>query len=193
MTPVAAAPAARAAYPRELTRWTRLDDDTPVLVRPIRAEDAGRLVALYARLSRTSAYQRFFTVMPRLPEAWARELADVDYQRRLALVAERDGGDGVELIGVARYEPSDEAGTVEVALVVEDAWQGHGLGVRLLEALLDAAAARGHRRFVAYVLGENRRMLALLARLVDVRERTVEDGVVRLGFARREADAARAG
>jgi len=193
MTPVAAPPALRAPYPQALAQWTRLDDGAPVLIRPIRADDADRLVALYARLSRTSAYHRFFTVLPRLPEAWARRLADVDYDRRLALVAEREGPDGVALIGVARWEPADEPDTVEVALVVEDPWQGHGLGARLFQALLDAAAARGVRRYVAYVLGDNRRMLGLLARLTEVEERTIEDGVVRLRFRRRPLEAARAG
>ena len=75
--------------------------------------------------------------------------------------------------------------TAEVALVVEDAWQGRGLGPLLLEALLDAAAARGHERFCAYVLAENRRMLVLLGRITDIRERSVTDGVVRLVFRRR--------
>lgn len=174
------APARRAPYPRELARWIRLEDGTAALVRAIRPDDADRLAELYGRLSRQTAYQRFFTVMPRLPSEWARQLADVDYDTRLALVAERDGAHGVELIGVARYEPSDEPETAEIALVVEDAWQGRGLGVRLLEALLAAAVARGRHRFVAYVLGDNRRMLGLLARLTDVRECAVDDGVVRL-------------
>ncbi len=118
--------------------------------------------------------------MRRLPPDWAHEFATVDYERRLALVAERLTADAPELIGVARYEPSEESDTAEIALVVEDAWQGHGLGVTLLGDLLAAAEARGIRRFVAYVLGDNRRMLNLLARHADVRDRSVESGVVTL-------------
>ncbi len=173
------------AYPRELSHTETLGDGTRVLVRAIRPDDAERLTELYLRLSRHTAYQRFFTVMPRLPADWARQLADVDYQTRLALVAERDGAAGVELIGVARYEPADEPGTAEVAVVVEDRWQGHGLGRRLLGDLLAAAEQRGIRRFCAYMLGENRRMAALLARLVDIRERTAREGVVRAVFTAR--------
>jgi len=38
-----------------------------VRLRPIRPEDAAALTQLYDRLSPESAYQRFFTVMRRLP------------------------------------------------------------------------------------------------------------------------------
>lgn len=183
---MAAAPPAQAAeYPRELERVAVLRDGTLVRVRPIRPDDAERLVEMYDRLSRHTAYQRFFTVMRRLPPDWARMLASVDYHRRLALVAEHDGRAGPELIAVARYEPGEAPDTAEVAFVVQDGWQNRGLGTVLLEALLAAAEARGVRRFTAYVLADNLRMLDLLARYTDVQQRRVDSGVVELAFTRR--------
>ncbi|MBI3637262.1 MAG: GNAT family N-acetyltransferase [Candidatus Rokubacteria bacterium] len=174
-----------AAYPSELVRDVTLADGRRVRVRPIRADDAGRLVELYDRLSRHTAYQRFFTIMKRLPPDWATLLASVDYQRRLALVAEAETPDGIQIIAVARYEPTERADTVEVAFVVQDNWQGHGLGRRLLDDLLAAAEARGHPRFCAWVLGDNYRMLDLLTRFTRVESRTFESGVAEIIFARR--------
>ena len=104
-----------AAYPVELERDIVGTDDARFRLRPIRPDDAERLVSLHGRLSEQTVYQRFFTVMRRLPTDWARYLADVDYRRRLALVVERRGADGPELVGVARYEPTSEPGRVEVA------------------------------------------------------------------------------
>ena len=46
--------------------------------------------------------------MRRLPTDWAHLLANVDYQRRLALLAELGPREAPELIGVARYEPTDQ-------------------------------------------------------------------------------------
>jgi len=120
-----------------------------------------------------------------LPPDWAQVLATVDYRRRLALVAEHDGADGVEIIGVGRYEPTDEPDTVEVAFVVQDDWQNRGLGTILVRDVLDAAAARGMRRFRAYVLSDNRRMLDLITRFGDVHERKTDQGVTELLFTRR--------
>jgi RimJ/RimL family protein N-acetyltransferase len=120
--------------------------------------------------------------MRRLPPDWARILATVDYHRRLALVAEHDGPEGPELIGVGRYEPTDRADTAEVAFVVQDGWQDRGLGTILLRGVLEAAGARGHRRFIAFVLADNARMLDLLRRFTEIESRKISEGVVEIVF-----------
>ncbi|MBI1737299.1 MAG: GNAT family N-acetyltransferase [Candidatus Rokubacteria bacterium] len=169
-----------APYPRELERVVTLRDGAVVRVRPIRPDDESRLVALFGRLSERTVYQRFFTTYRQLPAAWYRDFANVDYRARLALVAEEVGADGVRLRGVARWEPGDAPDAVEIALAVEDAWQGRGLGASLLGALIDAARGRGIERFCADVLAENHRMLGLLRTLTRVRDSSVSQGVVHL-------------
>jgi RimJ/RimL family protein N-acetyltransferase len=162
------------SFDRELT----LPDGARVHARPIRPDDEPRLVDLYARLSGDSRYQRFFSVMKRLPPDWAHFLANVDYQRRFALVVEQPPDE--QLIAVGRYEPAEEAGVAELACVVQDGWQGKGLGGVLMRDLLRAAASHGITRFRAYVLAENRRMLALLLRHTDLVERRIDHGVIEL-------------
>ncbi len=172
--------------PREFDRQVVLRDGAHVWFRAIRPDDEPRLVDLYGRLSQHTAYQRFFTVMKRLPPDWAHIFANVDYRKRMAVVAEREHEGRLELIGVGRYEPSEEADTAEVAFVVQDGWQGKGLGAILLDDITRAGEARGIRRFRAYVLADNYRMLDLLARATDVLERKLEDGVVSIVFKRRQ-------
>ena len=172
-----------AGYPRELERDVVLRDGTKVHVRPIRPEDAPRLVAAYERLSAHSAYQRFFSAMRRLPPDWARFLATVDYHTRLALIAERPGDGDMELLGVARYEPTHDDAP-EVAFVIVDAWQNRGLGTILFHALLEAGAARGVRRFRAWILADNMRMLDLIHRYCDIEQRRRDGAVLELVFAR---------
>ena len=176
------AAASAGVYPRELERAVVSRDGSDLRIRPIRPDDEPRLVALYGRLSEHTAYQRFFTLMRRLPPSWFHFFANVDYRNRLALVAERDTAAGPELVGVGRYEPTEEEGTAEVALVVQDGWQGRGLGSLLMEDVLSAGQARGIRRFRAYVLADNERMLRLLRTRVQSLERKLEEGVVALTF-----------
>lgn len=152
-----------------------------VRMRPIRAADAPRLVALHERLSSDTRYHRFFSAMRRLPPDWARFLANVDYRRRLALVVESPD-DADVLIAVARYEPTDEPDTAEVAFVVQDGWQDRGLGTVLFGELLAAAALNGIRRFRAWVLADNRRMLDLIARHAEVTRRETSQAVVEVEF-----------
>src|SRR6267142_192979 len=171
-----------APYPRDLVRTITLKDGFSARIRPIRPDDEPRLVALYERLSRRTAYQRFFTVMRQLPTDWIHFFANVDYRRRLALVAERETVAGVELVGVGRYEPADGEATAEVAFVLQDGYQGQGLGHVLLDDIVRAGTERGLKRFRAEVLGENHRMLRLLAHRTRILKRSVEQGVVSVLF-----------
>ena len=180
-------------YPSELSHAVTLADGSGARIRPIRPDDEPGLVDLYERLSRRSAYQRFFTVRRQLPQNWYHAFANVDYTSRLALVAERETVAGSRLIGVGRYEPTEEAGVAEVATVVEDGWQGRGLGAILLDEVLRAAETRGIHRFRAYVLADNQPMLRLLATHTQVDERKMEEGVVELTFRRRDPGEAGSG
>ena len=175
-------------YPQELEREVVLPDGARLRIRPIRPEDESRLMDFHERLSRDTAYQRFFTAMKRLPPNWAHFLANVDYRRRLALVAEQEPG---QLVAVARYESTDRDDTAEIAFVVQDGWQDRGLGSVLLGNLLEAAEVRGIRRFSAYVLADNTRMLDLLLRFTDVLERKLDAGVVTVLATRRPRSAHR--
>jgi RimJ/RimL family protein N-acetyltransferase len=174
-------------YPRDLERDVTLGDGTRLHLRPIRADDEERLISFHDRLSGQTAYQRFFNVMRHLPRASAHFLTNVDYRRRLALVAEHGEGPCPMLVGVARYDCTDQSDTAEIAFVIQDDWQNRGLGTILLDALLAAAEARGIRRFRAYVLPSNGRMLDLLTRFTDIRERRTQGGVTEVLLTRRPA------
>ena len=154
-----------------------LQDGTLVHLRPIRPDDDAALVALFGRLSERTIYQRFFTLRRSLPPSWLHLLTHVDYDRRMAIVAERPTYDGPVIVGVARYDVTEPSDTAEIALLVEDAWQGHGLGTILLHAIMDAGHARGLHTFRVDVLSENRGMLRLLARETEIVSRAASEGV----------------
>ena len=177
--------------PRDLAdpeQGVTLRNGASARVRAIRPDDEPRLVALCRRLSPRTVYQRFFSFRRLLPEE-AHAFANVDYRQRMAVVAEVDDGQEPELIGVARYGPSDEGTTADIGLVVADGWQGLGLGSLLLEEILRAGEQRGIHEFSADVLTDNRRALHLLSRHTAITRRTVASGVTSVVF-RRRADSA---
>jgi GNAT superfamily N-acetyltransferase len=146
-------------YPRELEREV-VAGGLRYRVRPIRPDDGQRLVALHGRLSPRSLYLRFFGPHPMLSEAEVQRFTEVDYADRLALVATM----GDHVLAVARYDRFAGTGEAEVAFVVEDAYQHHGVGSELLDELADAALARGVTTFRAETLAENRAMLDVFHR-----------------------------
>lgn len=155
-----------------------LADGGTVHIRPIRPEDAGAIEALHGRLSAQTVYLRFFTPLPTLAPSLLRRFVEVDYHDRMALVAEL----GDEIIGVARYDRLPDTDEAEVAFVVEDAHQGRGVGILLLEHLAGAGRENGIARFVADTLAGNDRMLRVFRDAGFGDERYFQDGVIRVSF-----------
>lgn len=164
-----------AGYPRETEERLELAG-APVLVRPIRMEDAPAERAFIAHLSPESAYKRFMMPVHELPEAMIDAFVHVDYARSMAFVAlevgkagkgdgEREGEGEGDFIGVARYAGDADGQRCEFAVTIADAWQGRGLGTLLLAKLMRYAARRGYREMFGFVLRTNRPMLALAHRL----------------------------
>jgi RimJ/RimL family protein N-acetyltransferase len=143
----------------------QLQDGTAVTIRPIRSDDAPRLQALMERLSPESVYYRFLAPRKALTDQQAHDLANVDYQGRMALVATVDQGEE-EIIGVARYAQTtpDEPDLAEAAVVVEDRFQGQGLGTLLLKRLAAHAQAQGIRAFWATIHPTNDRIRRFIQR-----------------------------
>lgn len=119
--------------------------------------------------------------MTRPNDAMIQRLVNVDYVDRLALVAVIDD----ETVGVARYDrlaavaPAAlhvNPGEAEAAVIVEDAWQGHGIATRLLWRLSAAAVARGVHTFSGTILASNRSMMGLLSVLGESVETVLEGG-----------------
>jgi acetyl coenzyme A synthetase (ADP forming)-like protein len=164
--------------PTELDCDVLATDGRTLHIRPIRPDDGDRLVEFHGRLSPDTVYRRFFSPHPRLSASEVEGFTHVDYQDRLALVAELAG----ELIAVARYDRIPGTGDAEVAFVVDDAHQGRGLGTLLLEHLAAAARNRGIARFVADTLASNSGMLGVFGRAGFTVSRTYDYGVVRLEF-----------
>ena len=166
-----------------------LDDGRTVTIRPVNADDADALIAMHEQHSPRTVRRRFFSSMPHLPADQARRFADVDGVSRVALVAQAPSG---ELVAVARYDclpaqagPAGPAGVAdrvaaEVAIVVTDDYQHHGLGVAILTRLVAVARHLGVDHFTADVLMDNRPMLATFRDAGLTYQAHTEAGVVHL-------------
>jgi len=126
------------------------------VIRPIDGGDHERLRDSHERLSPETRYRRFLAVKPHLTKADVRYLVDVDGIDHVALVATLPMAEGAPIVGVARFiRIPDEPEVAEVAIVVDDALQGRGVGTELLARLAAEAVARGVLRFRATMLADN--------------------------------------
>jgi acetyltransferase len=161
-----------------------LPDRTRVHLRPLLPFEESPIRELFEHLSVRTRYLRFLSPLRELPESLLRQLVAVDCRRHLELVAEYEGDNGVETIGLGGFAAVDGE-SVEVGLVVRDDWQGRRLGSELAVRLLDAAEARGFHRFIAHVAAGNTAIGSIIRNVGEIVAARASFGVSEVVFARR--------
>lgn len=147
-----------------------------VWIRLARPEDAQGVAAMHDRCSERTRYQRYFSLAD-WQEIQLRRLTGG--HRGASLVAMSRAGDIVAL-GNVFPEADGDAGTGEIALIVDDDHQGTGVGTALLHRLLQMAQRIGFTQVVAHVLAENTGMQHLLGATGLIWASRVESGVAHM-------------
>ena len=171
-------------YPRHLMGSWSAPDGTTFAIRPLRPEDEPLVVQFHKNLSEATVYARYFAHLE-LDERTAHErlarICFLDYERELALVAERtDRATGrVEIVGISRLSKAHARNEAEFAVLVIDARQRRGLGTELLRRLIAAARAEGIERITGQMLANNVGMRRACERLGFVFRPAAQEGVLR--------------
>lgn len=138
-----------------------LADGRRLRLRAVQPQDAPALVAFFAGLSPAARRLRLHGAVRGLPLAAARRLAQADGRAAAGFVLTTD--DGATVVAEACWGRAG-VGSAEFGIAVADAWQGLGLGAKLMAVLERSARRAGLRRLVGEVLADNGRMQALLQR-----------------------------
>jgi acetyltransferase len=155
-------------YPVEYTTEFQAGDGMAFVVRPIRPDDEPLLVDFHRHLSDETVYRRYFVPL-RLDVRVAHERllrrCLIDYHNEMALVATyRDHSGEERLAAVARLVKIADSNRAEVAFLVADQHQHHGLGTYLLERIIYIARKEGFAELEAVLLAENLSMRDLFRR-----------------------------
>ncbi|TVT57054.1 MAG: GNAT family N-acetyltransferase [Azoarcus sp. PHD] len=134
-------------------------DGSQLLLRPVCPADIARSRSFLRGLSYGARYFRFGRGDFQFAEAELQGLCDPDpHECAEFIVLAQAGGEAVE-IAAARYCIEPDGMSCEFALVVTDAWQGSGVGRRLMKALIRHARSRGLKTMYGQILATNTRML----------------------------------
>lgn len=142
------------------------NNDQPVKIRPLLADDAHHLVDLFNHMGPTSRYLRFNLALtnpdPELVWSEARRLAQIDPEKDGAWLAfcELPDQPDAPIAGV-RYMRIDHQ-VAEASLAVRDDMQNQGIGTGLLKFLLERAREAGIQQLVATAQRGNRPLWHLL-------------------------------
>lgn len=143
-------------YPEDLEQPGLVRTGRSTFIRPIRPDDADRLVDFVGRLSRATLAFRSLGPVVRARDEVIRRGAHVDYLNELALVALA----GDDIVGLVRYlRDAERPDHAEVTFTIRDDHQSEGFGRLLLEHIAAAARDRGIRVLEADLLTDNVRMI----------------------------------
>ncbi len=130
-----------------------------VRMRHIVQGDAKLLVDLFHNLSERTKWLRFFSPVGIPAERlWdeATRLSEIDPRVQAALIATIEDNEVERAVAVARLIRNDRlADTAEVAIVVRDDFQRHGIGRIIFDLLVQVALVQDIKRLYAITLPEN--------------------------------------
>ncbi len=112
------------------------------------------LHALFQGVSQTSLYYRFFHAVREVDDGKIAEMLESELPDKYAMLCIS----GDTIIGISHFLRTDADGA-EIDFFVDERFHGYGIGTLLLEEMAEVAWRYGMRRFEAYVLQENQKMI----------------------------------
>ncbi len=146
-------------YPAEIATQHRFKNDLHVLFRAIKPSDEDQMRRLFYRFSDQAIYYRYFSPIKSMPHAKMQAYVNVDYQDILSVVGLVGEPGQQTLIAEARIARYPDRPFVDIAFVVDEAYQGYGIASFLYQMLARLGKERGATTMTADVLASNRAML----------------------------------
>jgi acetyltransferase len=169
-------------YPVHLEKDWKMKDGNTVTIRPIRPEDEPAMITFHQKLSERSVYLRYFQPL-KLTQRTAHERLTracfIDYDRELALVAEREVNGEKQILAVGRMSKLHGLNEAELAAVAIDEAQHKGIGTELYRRLIEVARGERLGKVISNMLPENREMRALCSKLGFQMYSSLEDNMIR--------------
>jgi len=170
-------------YPRELEEWLVLPKSgRRVVIRPALAEDEPSHRVFHELQSPESIRYRFFQYRKHFSREDVAQMVQIDYDREMVFIANapKEDGEGDETLGTVRTWTDADNLQCEFAVMVHDKMKGEGLGVALMQKMIDYCRARGTVEMVGDVLADNRPMLQLAEHMGFEIKYNLEEGAMDL-------------
>ncbi|MDO6564915.1 bifunctional acetate--CoA ligase family protein/GNAT family N-acetyltransferase [Amphritea sp. 1_MG-2023] len=170
-------------YPEYLSEHISLrKSGRKAIVRAIRGEDEPNHLAFYNKLSPESIRLRYFYSRGIPTHQELANWTQIDYDREMAFIvtAPQQGKPGWETLGVVRAVTDADNVRAEFSVVIRDDLQGEGLGVVLMQKVIDYCTARGTLLLMGSTLTANKGMQGLAQKLGFKNHYNMEEDVVEM-------------
>lgn len=146
-------------YPADILHTHVFPGNISVRFRAIKPSDEEDMRKLFYRFSDKTVYYRYFSPIKTMPHMKMQEYVNVDYGHIMSIVGLAEDAGRLRIIAEGRYVLSKDRPFADVAFVIDEKFQGLGVGSFLLNLLISVARKRGVEGFTADILIENKPML----------------------------------
>lgn len=167
-------------YPTAIASQHVFRNELKVRFRAVKPSDEEAMRRLFYRFSGRTIYRRFFYPIKTMPHKRMQAYVNIDYQHELSIVGLVKENHQDIIIAEARYARDDCTTLGEVAFIVDERFQGLGIGRYIYNMLIRLAKERGLTGFTAEVLHDNTEMMRVFEKGDLPVEARLENGVYRL-------------
>ena len=167
-------------YPMDIATEHIFKNGLKVRFRAIKPSDEEAMRRLFYRFSKQTVFRRFLFPISTMPHNKMQEYVNVDYSNMMSVVALVNESDQETIIAEARYVKDENNLYGDLAFVVDEHYQGVGIGSYLYEMMIRLAKDRGLRGFTAEVLQSNQSMMKVFEKGMLPINANVENGLLQL-------------
>lgn len=150
-------------YPEKYKTFWKLRNGRTVLLRPIKPEDEPLWLEMLRNASEETIRYRFFeTIKVPLAHEFSARYTNIDYDREIAIVAELEEDVQRKMLGAVRLFVEPDGKTGEIVFAVADPWQGQGLGLKLVDYIIEISKDKNLETIHAVMLQDNYRAIGLM-------------------------------
>jgi len=167
-------------YPMDIATEHIFKGGLKVRFRAIKPSDEEAMRRLFYRFSNQTVMRRFLFPISTMPHNKMQEYVNVDYSHMMSVVALVRESNQETIIGEARFVKDEQSATGDLAFVIDEKYQGIGIGSYLYEMLTRLAKDRGLKGFTAEVLQSNQSMMKVFEKGQLPVNARVDNGLLRL-------------
>lgn len=167
-------------YPFHIAGSAVFKDKVPIRFRAIKPSDEEQMRRFFYRFSEEAKFYRFFYSVKTMSHDKMQEYVNVDYSKEMSIVG-LSGKPGDEtIVAEARFVMDDRSYYGEVAFLIDDSYQGLGIGSHMLNLLIQIAKEQGLMGLTAELLSDNLPMKKIFEKANYPMEAQLENGVYSL-------------
>jgi GNAT superfamily N-acetyltransferase len=173
-------PGSAKLYPSNLSVGKTFKGGVKIRFRAIKPSDEEGMRRLFYRFSEQGVYERFLMRITTMPHSKIQEYVNVDWGRTASFVGLVGKLGKGRIIAEARYIREMSRPFAEAAFLVDEDYQGIGVGSFMYMMLAKHAKEQGLEGFTAEVLFANTAMMKVFKKMAERVEAKLEEGVYRL-------------